>query len=141
VTFRAVDEGTTRVVFALTRGERAHAYAARTFKVVVSRAATAGSACPTNLLQLTANPIGPAVTAALVDDSVANRPQVTGAMIASRDTQRGPEVKAACGTRVWQRTVVVYITDRALLPSQSLSQRVVFVGRTGAGYRIWERAH
>src|SRR5690348_6207646 len=30
VTFRALDEGTTRVVFAHTRGERAHAYVART---------------------------------------------------------------------------------------------------------------
>src|SRR5206468_1137994 len=35
VTFRAVGAGTTRVVFALTRGETAHAYAARTYKVVV----------------------------------------------------------------------------------------------------------
>ncbi len=145
VTFRALGEGTTRVVFALTRGERAHAYAARTFRVMVSKGSVskgeaAGSRCPTNLLQLTANPIGPAVTAALLDDGAANRPQVTGAMIASQDTQRGPQVKAACGTKVSQRTIVVYITDRALLPSQSLSQRVVFVGRTSAGYRIWERA-
>jgi hypothetical protein len=42
---------------------------------------------------------------------------------------------------VWQRTVVVYITDRALLPSQSAAQRVLFVGRTDAGYRVWLRAH
>jgi hypothetical protein len=31
VTFRAVGKGSTRVVFALTRGETAHAYAAHTF--------------------------------------------------------------------------------------------------------------
>ena len=31
ITFRAVGKGSTSVVFALTRGETAHAYAARTF--------------------------------------------------------------------------------------------------------------
>ena len=31
VTFRAVGNGSTRVVFSLTRGETAHAYAAHTF--------------------------------------------------------------------------------------------------------------
>jgi hypothetical protein len=42
---------------------------------------------------------------------------------------------------VWQRTVVVYVTDRAFLPAQSASQRIVFVGRTAAGYRVWQRVH
>ncbi|HEY7208584.1 MAG TPA: protease inhibitor I42 family protein [Gaiellaceae bacterium] len=141
VTFRAVGVGTTRVVFALTLGERSHAYAARTYRVVVARRSTDSSSCPRNLLPLTANPIGPSVTAALVGDATKNRPQAVGAMVASHDTQRGAQVKAQCGTKVWQRTVVVYVTDRALLPSQSLSQRVVFVGRTPAGYRVWQRAH
>jgi hypothetical protein len=36
VTFRAVGPGRTRIVFALTRGETAHAYAARILRVVVS---------------------------------------------------------------------------------------------------------
>jgi predicted secreted protein len=36
VTFRAVGKGSTSVVFALTRGETAHAYAARKYPVVVS---------------------------------------------------------------------------------------------------------
>ena len=36
VTFRAVSVGTTKVVFALTRGETRHPYAARTFEVTVS---------------------------------------------------------------------------------------------------------
>jgi len=36
VTFRAVGRGSTRVVFALTRGETAHAYAARSFRFVVA---------------------------------------------------------------------------------------------------------
>ena len=54
---------------------------------------------------------------------------------------QGPQAKARCGTKVWRRTVVVYIVDRAFLPAQSASQRVLFVGRTHAGYRVWERAH
>ena len=139
-TYRAVAAGTTRVVYALTRGERSHAYASRTFRVVVSKATTAAG-CPSGLLPLTANPIGPAVTAALVGDEAKNRPQVTAAAVASRDAERGPQVKAECGAQVQARTVVVYITDRALLPSQSASQRVLFVGRTRAGYRVWKRAH
>jgi hypothetical protein len=43
--------------------------------------------------------------------------------------------------KTWRRTVVVYVVDRAFLPSQSASQRVLFVGRTRAGYRVWQRAH
>jgi predicted secreted protein len=35
VRYRAVRRGATRIVYALTRGETAHAYAARTFAVVV----------------------------------------------------------------------------------------------------------
>jgi predicted secreted protein len=140
--YRAIGPGTTQLVFAVTRGETAHAYAARTFAVTVKSVAEAGgSGCPKNLLPLTANPIGPSVTAALVGDAAKNSPQVTGAAMASHDTQRGPQLKAQCGATVSARTVVVYITDRALLPSQSLSQRVLFVGRTKVGYRVWQRAH
>ena len=69
------------------------------------------------------NPIFPAVTAALIADQTKNRPQVTAAAIASYDTVRGPQVKFECGPQVQARTVVVYITDRSLLPSQSASQR------------------
>lgn len=139
--FQAVGAGTTRVVVAVTRGERPHAYAARTFRFVVAKQAPARPGCPRNLLPLTANPIGPSVTAALLGDTAKNRPQVVGAMVAASDTQRGPQAKVQCGEKVWQRTVVVYITDRAFLPSQSLSQRVLFVGRTSAGYRVWKRVH
>ena len=35
LTFRAVGQGKTSLVFAMTRGERSHAYAARTFAVTV----------------------------------------------------------------------------------------------------------
>jgi hypothetical protein len=138
VSFRAVGTGATRLVFALTRAERPYVYAARTFRVVVAKDP---SGCPHNLLPLTVNPIGPATKAALAGDAAKNRPQVVGASVASRDAGRGPQVKKQCGTEVWQRTVVVYVTDRALLPSQSLSQRVLFVGRTPGGYRVWARAH
>jgi hypothetical protein len=136
--YRAVGPGATRLVYALTRGETARAFAARTFAVTVK---TVGAGCPNNLLPLTANPIGPSVIAALVGDEPMNRPQVDGASVASHDTQRGSQVKAQCGSTVSSRTVVVYITDRALLPSQSASQRVLFVGRTKVGYRVWRRAH
>lgn len=139
-TYRAVGPGRTNVVYALTLGEKSVAYASRTFRVVVSRPSTPPG-CPDNLLALPANPIVPAVTAALIADQTKNRPQVTAAAIASHDTMRGPEVKSACGLQVQARTVVVYITDRALLPSASASQRVLFVGRTGSGYRVWKRAH
>jgi predicted secreted protein len=35
--FRALAPGTTKIVVALTRGETAHAYAARTYRVIVTR--------------------------------------------------------------------------------------------------------
>ncbi|HKP18344.1 MAG TPA: hypothetical protein VJT84_07680 [Gaiellaceae bacterium] len=140
-TYRAVGAGTARVVFAVTRGETSRALAARTFKFVVAKGGAVATRCPRDLLPLPANAIGPAAAAALAADKPGNRPQVTSASLASRDRARGPEVKVRCGTTVWQRTVVVYITDRALLPSESLAQRVLFVGRTASGYRIWQRAH
>jgi hypothetical protein len=114
---------------------------AQTVKQSPGRPSSKAAGCPDNLLALPANPISPAVTAALLADQARNRPQVTAAAIASHDTTRGPQVKSECGPRVQARTVVVYITDRALLPSESASQRVLFVGRTGSGYRVWQRAH
>lgn len=138
VRFRAMAPGATRLVYALTRGERAHAYASHTFRIVVSGAHAA--ACPHGLLPLTANSIGPAAAAALAREPARNRPQVTDAAIAASDAGRGAQVKSECGATVAARTVVVDITDRALLPSQSASQRVYFVGRTTAGYRVWRRA-
>jgi hypothetical protein len=97
--------------------------------------------CPGGVLAFTANPVGPAAAVALRADSARNRPLVTGATIAPQDTARGGEAKARCGTRVWQRTVVVHVLDRSLLPSASLSQRVYFVSRFRSGYRIWARVH
>jgi hypothetical protein len=97
------------------------------------------AACPKKLVSLTlTNPIAPATTAALRATKQPGRPQVTSALLATADKHRGGQAKAACGTSVWERTVVVYITDRALLPSQSLSQRVFFVGRFKNGFRVWQ---
>ena len=96
---------------------------------------------PRRLLPLTANAIGPASVAALRETRRADRPRVVLADLATADRGRGPEAKFACGTRVWRRTVVVYVTLRAFLASASLSERVVFVGRFKSGYRVWQVVH
>jgi len=96
---------------------------------------------PRHLLPLTANAVGPAAAAALRRERPADRPQVVSAALATDDRRRGPEAKFECGARVWRRTVVVYITLRAFLPSASLSERVDFVGRFRGGYRVWQVVH
>ncbi len=93
------------------------------------------------LLPLTANAIGPATAAALRSTRPSDRPRVVSAALAPDDRGRGLEAKFDCGVRAWRRTVVVYITLRAFLPSASLSERVVFVGRFKSGYRVWEVVH
>lgn len=94
---------------------------------------------PHGLLPLTGtNPISPAAAAALRFSEPTSRPQVTGARFAVNDPERGAQARYACGTRVWQRTVVVYVRDRAFLPAQSASSRVYFVGRFDSGYRVWQ---
>jgi hypothetical protein len=96
---------------------------------------------PRHLLPLTANAIGPASTAAIRSIRPSDRPLVVSAALAPDDRGRGPEAKFECGARVWRRTVVVYVTLRAFLPSASLSERVVFVGRFKSGYRVWQVVH
>jgi hypothetical protein len=97
---------------------------------------------PRGLLPLTgSNPIAAASAAALRYEGASARPQVRGATLAIADSGRGPEVKFSCGVRAWQRTVVVYVLDRAMLPAESASQRVYFVGRFRHGYRVWQVAH
>jgi hypothetical protein len=49
-----------------------------------------------------------------------------------------PQAKYSCGLRVWQRTIVVYVRERAALPAQSASNRVYFVGRFRSGYHVWQ---
>jgi hypothetical protein len=96
---------------------------------------------PRHLLPLTGDSVGLAATAALRATGKADRPQVTVADLATADRGRGPGAKFECGARVWRRTVVVYITLRAFLPSASLSERVDFVGRFTDGYRVWQVVH
>jgi len=109
---------------------------------ICTRGQTTVERDPRRLLPLSGtNPIGAATTAAMQFEKKASRPQVRGALFAVADTQRGPQAKYSCGTRVWERTIVVYILDRATLPAESLSQRVYFVGRFADGYHVWQLAH
>ncbi|HLX31974.1 MAG TPA: hypothetical protein VKR79_04315 [Gaiellaceae bacterium] len=108
---------------------------------ICTRGLTTVERDPRNLLPLTANPIGPAVRAALRYTRPSARPQVTSADLAAVDHSRGSGAKSECGTRVWRRTVVVYVTLRAFEPSASLSENVFYVGRFRGGYRVWQVVH
>jgi hypothetical protein len=109
---------------------------------ICTRGNTTVEVDPRGLLPLTGvNPIAPATTAALRHTEPSNRPQVTSTILATVDRERGPQARFACGPLVWRRTVVVYIRERALLPAESASQRVFFVGRFRAGYRVWQVVH
>jgi len=109
---------------------------------ICTRGATTVERDPRGLLPLTdTNPIGSATDAALLYEKASARPQVRSALLAIADAERGPQAKLSCGTRVWQRTVVVYILDRAMLPAQSAAQRVFFVGRFRDGYHVWQIVH
>ena len=96
---------------------------------------------PRHLLPLTDNPIGPAAKAALRYTRPRDRPEVTRADLATADQERGGGARFECGKRVWRRTVVVYVTLRALEPSGSLSENVFYVGRFKRGYRVWQVVH
>jgi hypothetical protein len=109
---------------------------------ICTRGQTTVERDPRRLLPLTGvNPIGAAAAAALRYRQKAGRPQVRGAVFAIADSQRGEQARYSCGIRVWQRTIVVYVLDRASLPAQSASQRVYFVGRFGDGYHVWQVVH
>lgn len=109
---------------------------------ICTRGLTTVERDPRGLLPLSGtNPIGAATAAALRYEHKTSRPQVRGALFATADHDRGPESKFSCGTRVWRRTIVVYILDRAMLPAESASQRVYFVGRFRSGYHVWQLVH
>lgn len=130
------------VVLAVVTAATAHAPASHAARsTVCNRGLITVERSPARLLPLTANAIGPAVRAALRYTRRSTRPLVTGADLATTDHVRGGEAKFDCGTRVWRRTVVVYIRLRAFLPSASLSQNVFFVGRFRQGYRVWQVVH
>jgi hypothetical protein len=109
---------------------------------ICARGNTSVEVDPRGLLPLTdGNPIGPSAAAALRYVKPSDRAQVRSVVFATADEQRGPQAKYACGTRVWQRTIVVYVLARAYLPAASASQRVFFVGRFRTGYRVWQIVH
>jgi hypothetical protein len=109
---------------------------------ICTRGETTVERDPRGLLPLTdTNPIGAATTAAIRYGQKTSRPQVRAAMFAIADSQRGAQARYSCGVRVWQRTIVVYVLDRASLPAQSASQRVYFVGRFRNGYHVWQVVH
>ena len=109
---------------------------------ICTRGQTTVERDPRGLLPLTdMNPIGAAAAAALRYGHKTSRPQVRGAVFAIADQQRGPQARYSCGVRAWQRTIVVYVLDRAGLPAQSVSQRVYFVGRFRSGYHVWQVVH
>src|SRR3954452_11087355 len=109
---------------------------------ICTRGMTTVARDPRGLLPLTdTNPIGAAANAALRYEKASARPQVRSAVLAIADTERGPQAKFSCGTRAWERTVVVYVLDRAMLPAQSAAQRVFFVGRFRHGYHVWQVVH
>jgi hypothetical protein len=109
---------------------------------ICTRGETTVERDPRGLLPLTdTNPIGAATTAAIRYGQTTSRPQVRAAMLAIDDSQRGPQAKYSCGVRAWERTIVVYVLDRASLPAQSASQRVYFVGRFKSGYHVWQVVH
>jgi hypothetical protein len=100
--------------------------------------AQSATTCPAHPLPLEANSIAPASEVALATSKSRAKPLVTAAALATADHERGREVKAECGATAWKRTIVVYVTDRALLPSQSLAQHVFFISRLSTGYRVWQ---
>lgn len=99
------------------------------------------SRCPSGLLTLPRNAIAPSSAAALRAVPRREDPQVTGAMFAVHDQNRGPMARHQCGNAVWRRTVVVYVLRRAYLPAISASSGVYFVGRFRGGYRVWQVVH
>ena len=109
---------------------------------ICTRGQTTVERDPRGLLPLTdINPIGAATTAALRYGQKTSRPQVRAAVFAVADRERGEQARYSCGVRVWRRTIVVYVLDRASLPAQSASQRVFFVGRFRGGYHVWQVVH
>jgi hypothetical protein len=55
---------------------------------------------------------------------------------------RHRQVRHACGPRIARRTITVGMTLISYLPSASLSERVVAVGRVpGGGWRVWSVLH
>ena len=97
--------------------------------------------CPRGALPLPADAVAVAARVALRAERATDRPRITGAGLADHGGPRGSIVRASCGSVVWHRTVAVAIDLRRYHPSASLSERVSFVARTRAGYRVYALGH
>jgi hypothetical protein len=104
-----------------------------------------GPGCPTRAQPLPANAVAPASRAAMDSqrsryEELGTRPMVARAALAEFDRDRGRLARRECGRRVERRTVVVYLESasaRFRRRNPSLSQGVVLVSRSPAGYRVW----
>ncbi len=103
--------------------------------------------CPAGILPLPANGVQHAADQALAQ-AAKLYPGVNtrGAEVMAADRSafagaRGREVSHLCGAKAAARTVVVQMLFPRMLPSASLSESVVFVGRFAHGYRVWFVAH
>lgn len=137
---RALAAGVAVLTLAALVASAADARGAKT-SPACTRGLTTVTREPRGLLPLRAtDPIGPAASAAL-RFAKSGRPQVVRADLATSDRDRGGGARFDCGTRVWRRTVVVYITRRAYGNSGSTSESVFYVGRFRSGYRVWQVVH
>jgi len=103
--------------------------------------------CPADLLRLQPAGVQRAANRALaVAPRLYHGLNTRGAEVMAADRSGfagvlGQEVGTLCGRKVAARTVVVQMLFPRMLPSASLSQAVVFVGRFARGYRVWHIAH
>jgi hypothetical protein len=103
--------------------------------------------CPAGILPLPADAVQHAADRALADAAkLYPGVDTRGAEVMAADRSafagvRGREVRTLCGPKVATRTVVVQMLFPRMLPSASLSQSVVFVGRFAHGYKVWYVAH
>jgi hypothetical protein len=110
-------------------------------------AAVAAARCPAGILPLPAAGVQRAADRAMAEAAKLYPGLDTrGAEVMAADRSafagvRGQEVRTLCGKRVAARTVVVQMLFPRMLPSASLSESVVFVGRFAHGFRVWFVAH
>ena len=116
----------------------------------LTTSSTPGSGCPASAKGLL--PLRPASVQAAASRAVAEAAKeykglnTAGAEVMAADRSafagpRGSEVRYLCGPAAAARTVVVQMLFPKELPSASLSQGVVFVGRFAHGYQVWYVAH
>jgi hypothetical protein len=111
-------------------------------------ALTSSQSCPASaqgILPLRRDSVAKAAKRALVfakqPAGVKPRTEVMASDRSAFAGARGGEVEFMCGAKAARRTVVVQLLFPWLLPSASLSEGVLFVGRFRGGYQVWFVAH